>query len=68
MFLWEQKDNSWYGIYVDNIIKFSVSMFQRIISIAIPEVIKIPLFISVLIQRSRDGKEKFSELTMTLKK
>ena len=25
MFLWEQKDNSWYGIYGDNIIKFSAS-------------------------------------------
>jgi N-glycosylase/DNA lyase len=25
MFLWEQKDNSWYGIYGDNIIKFSTS-------------------------------------------
>jgi N-glycosylase/DNA lyase len=25
MFLWEQKDNSWYGIYGDKVIKFSAS-------------------------------------------
>jgi hypothetical protein len=62
MFLWEHIDNSWYGIYGDNIIKFSASTSN---SIALPEVIKITLFNSVAILRSKDGRDEFLDLTMT---
>jgi len=49
-------------------IKSSSFLLQQLISIALLEVIRIPLFNSVLIRRSRDGKEMFSELTMTSEK
>jgi len=45
-----------------------INPLQQLILIALLEVIKILLFNLVIIWRSRDGKERFSELKITSKK
>ena len=65
MFLWEKLDNSWYGIYGNNVLKFSTSTVNNDVAEDNNNNNKLNSF---PFQKSKNGSNMFLDLTTTLKK